>query len=425
MEVFNQNMLNNLFYILVSIFVLYFLADHMKLYQKKKIYQRTAMVICFSIPSFLCMLFPILIEPNCIHDFRQIPFLIGTLYGGWAVGFPLLILLLAFRFAIYGFNLITVAVYVSMFIAAAMYSRKFRKMTRSHKLIMSTALIFLLAIWSTLIAVVIADFEITYTYVIHFIVIPPFALMLVVYIVETLKDAVIMRSKLMKVEKMEVVSQLAASISHEVRNPLTVVKGFVQLLNSKSVTGEMREQYVSLALSELDRATSIIDDYLTFAKPAPQKVEKIAVDEELKKVIEMMRPIANNHSVRINWTLTPAVIEGCSQHVKQIFLNFMKNSIEAMEDGGDLRIEMNNDKEKVEIFIQDTGVGMTEDQINRFGEPYFSTKEKGTGLGTMVALRLIQSMKGSLQIKSVPQKGTTLIVTFPLVETKTKMKHVS
>jgi len=68
---------------------------------------------------------------------------------------------------------------------------------------------------------------------------------------------------------------------------------------------------------------------------------------------------------------------------------------------------------------------MTEDQINRFGEPYFSTKEKGTGLGTMVALRLIQSMKGSLQIKSVPQKGTTLIVTFPLVETKTKMKHVS
>lgn len=426
MELFNQNMLNNLFYILVSIFFLYFLADYVKILQERKRYNNIVMTLCLSVPILLCMKYPIYIAPNCVHDFRQIPFLIGTLYGGWAVGFPLLLVLLFARFFFYGFNLVTVFVYLAMFIVAALYSKQFQTLNRSKKIVMSACLTFFLAILATFIAIMVADFQVTLDYVIDFIIVPPFALLFVVYIVETLKDAVLMRSKLLKVEKMEVVSQLAASISHEVRNPLTVVKGFVQLLKSDDTTKEMRERYISIALSELDRASSIIDDYLTFAKPSPKSVERFAVDQELKKAIEMIRPVANHHSVQLSSNLQSGFMEGCTQHFQQIFLNFMKNSIEAMPNGGDLTIHSITEKEKVIITIEDNGIGMTDEQISRFGEPYFSTKEKGTGLGTMVALKLIHSMKGTLHIDSAPQKGTTLTITFPFADEKhIKVKQVS
>ena len=90
-----------------------------------------------------------------------------------------------------------------------------------------------------------------------------------------------------------------------------------------------------------------------------------------------------------------------------------KNAIEAMPDGGTLNISSSIHNNKVIIRIEDSGVGMSQEQINRFGEPYFSTKTKGTGLGTMVAVKIIETMQGSLKIRSVITKGTTLIITFP------------
>jgi two-component system, sporulation sensor kinase B len=409
----NQNVLNNLFYILVSIFVFYFMYDHVRFFQKYRRHQQLLMIVCLSVPLILCMKFPIYIAPDCVHDLRQIPFLIGTLYGGGAVGFPLLVILLLVRFVLYGYNFITVVVYAAMFMITALYSPTFNKLNRKKKLVMSTLLTFFLAILSTFIAIIIADFKVTESYIVDFILVPPIGILFVVYIIETLKDAIIMRSKLIKVEKMEVVSQLAASISHEVRNPLTVVSGFIQLLKAPNLSNESRDKYIDIALEELGRARLIIDDYLTFAKPAPQKNEKILVDQELRKVIDMVRPMANMNSVKISQNLVKSCIFGSIQHFHQCFLNLLKNSIEAMPNGGELNIASFIYQDKVVIKIQDSGIGMTPEQISRFGEPYFSTKEKGTGLGTMVALKIIETMNGTLDIDSAVNKGTTLTITFP------------
>jgi two-component system, sporulation sensor kinase B len=409
----NHNVLNNLFYILVSIFVFYFVYDHVRFFQKYRRYQQLLMIVCLSVSLILCMKFPIYIAPDCVHDLRQIPFLIGTLYGGGAVGFSLLVILLFVRFVLYGYNFITVVVYATMFIITAFYSPMFDKLNQKKKLVMSMLLTFFLAILSAFIAIIIADFKVTESYLVDFILVPPIGILFVVYIIETLKDAIIMRSKLIKVEKMEIVSQLAASISHEIRNPLTVVKGFMQLLKTPDLSNELRDKYIHIALEELDRARLIIDDYLTFAKPAPQKIEKILVDQELRKVIDMVRPMANMNSVRISENVVTGCIIGSTQHFHQCFLNLLKNSIEAMPNGGELNITSFIDKDKVVIKIQDNGIGMTREQISRFGEPYFSTKETGTGLGTMVALKMIQTMNGTLDIDSAVNKGTTLTITFP------------
>ncbi|HDR8476452.1 TPA: HAMP domain-containing histidine kinase, partial [Bacillus cereus] len=380
-------------------------------YLKK--YKILLITLCSSIPLILCMRYPIYMDESCIHDLRQIPVIIGTLYGGFPVGIILFTILLITRFIFYGFNMLTVVVYGIMFIVTALASSKFNTYNRKLKVAFSMFLTFFLAIFTTVIVLTLSDFEVNNLYIIYFMVLPTTLMLFIVYINEVIKDAVLMRSKLIKMEKMEIVSQLAASISHEVRNPLTVVKGFTQLLKTPNLTPESRDEYIKHILEELNRAQEIIDDYLTFAKPSPEKLDQISVKQELNRVINMILPLCNMNTIHITQDFSEATIVGNKQHFQQCFLNLIKNSIEAMPNGGTLNISSSINNSKVEIRIEDSGVGMSQEQIHRFGEPYFSTKTKGTGLGTMVAVKIIETMYGSLKIRSIVSKGTTLTITFP------------
>lgn len=408
----NQNVLDNLFYILVSIFVFFVLIDNFK---TLKNYQKTLLTACMSLPSILCMKFPIYIDEYCVHDLRQIPFLIGILYGGWPVGAALLIISLAIRFFIYGFNSLTLIVYIVIFIITALLSKKFSMFNRKNKLIFSVLLSLCLGILTTSIAVIISDsFRVTEAYMFYFIFLPPVVMFFVVYIIEILSDAISIKSKIAKLEKMEVVSQLAASISHEVRNPLTVVKGFIDLLKAPNLSQEVREQYFQHVVRELKSAETIISEYLAYAKPATEDIGIILIDREIRSIIEMTKPLANMKSVKISEELVPGITRGNIQHFKQCFLNLIKNSIEAMPNGGELSLVTLVSKFDIIIEISDNGVGMTKEQINRFGEPYYSTKEKGTGLGSMVVVKTIETMHGKIKINSVLNKGTTIRITLPI-----------
>ncbi|PHB57018.1 two-component sensor histidine kinase [Bacillus toyonensis] len=406
----NQNVLNNLLYILSSIFIFYFIYDNGR-YLKK--YKRLLIILCTSIPLILCMRYPIYMDESCIHDLRQIPVIIGTLYGGFPVGIILFTILLITRVLFYGFNMLTVIVYGTMFIITAFASTKFNTYNRKVKVAFAMFLTFFLAIFTTVIVLTLSEFEVNNLYIIYFILLPTTLMLFIVYFNEVLKDAVFMRSKLIKMEKMEIVSQLAASISHEVRNPLTVVKGFTQLLKTPNLSPESRDEYIEHILEELNRAQEIIDDYLTFAKPAPEKLDHISIDQELNRAINMILPLCNMNTIHITKDFSKATIVGNKQHFQQCFLNLIKNSIEAMPNGGTLNISSTISNNKVIIRIEDSGIGMSQEQINRFGEPYFSTKSKGTGLGTMVAVKIIETMHGNLKIQSTVSKGTALTITFP------------
>ncbi|MGW6384779.1 ATP-binding protein [Peribacillus butanolivorans] len=407
----NQNILDNLFYILVSILIYSILLDHGKRLNQ---YCKALITTCMSFPIILCMKFPIYIDEYCVHDLRQIPFIIGTLYGGWPVGAALLVILLTFRFTIYGFNLLTLIVYIVIFIITALFSSKFKNFNRKNKLNSSILLILFLGILTSFISLVMSDyFRITEAYVFYFIILPPFIIVLAVYIMEILKDAILIRTQMVRLEKMEIVSQLAASISHEIRNPLTVVKGFVQLLKASDLSQEVKEHYIEHVVRELNSAESIISEYLAFAKPAIEKVDNIFINREIGYVIEMIKPLANMNLVNISEQLTPGITRGNIQHFKQCFINLIKNGIEAMPNGGELSIVSYKNNFDIIIEISDNGIGMNKEQINRFGEPYYSCKEKGTGLGSMLAVKTIQTMNGTLNINSVSNKGTTITVTLP------------
>jgi two-component system sporulation sensor kinase B len=383
--------------------------------KKFKNHKNLLLTVSMSLPIVLCMKFPIYTDQYCVHDLRQIPLFIGTLYGGWAAGAALLIISLFTRFAIYGFNSLTLVVYLVLYLATVLFSTKFNRMNKKSKLMTSALLIFVLELLTTEIALKMSDyFKVTEAYIFYFIMIPPVTMFFLVYLIEVLMDAIHIRSNIVKMEKMDVVSQIAASISHEVRNPLTVIKGFIELLKTPDLSQNDKERYIQHALRELSTAEAIISDYLAFAKPAIEKVEPIVIDKEIKNLIEVIKPFANMNTVKVTNQLGSGMVLANTNYFRQCILNLMKNAIESMENGGELKVLSLTDKNHAIIKISDNGIGMSKEQINRYGEPYYSNKEKGTGLGSMVVLKTVQTMNGKLDIESVPSDGTTIMITLPM-----------
>ncbi|WP_423802253.1 PAS domain S-box protein [Neobacillus sp. SAB-20_R2A] len=217
---------------------------------------------------------------------------------------------------------------------------------------------------------------------------------------------------LLNSEKLTIAGQLAAGIAHEVRNPLTAIKGFLQLMERK-----MEDQtYFGIIESEIDRIELILSELLVLAKPQDVKFESVylpALIEDIKTLIDT-QAIMNNVSIEVVNTNGPITIKGDKNQLKQVFINFLKNAIEAMPNGGSCIIEMKAIGEnKVQIFFKDTGDGIPPHILKRMGEPFFTTKENGTGLGIMISKQIIENHHGTVHFWS-DKKGTIIEVTLPL-----------
>ncbi|MFD0715708.1 ATP-binding protein [Paenibacillus sp. GCM10027626] len=229
------------------------------------------------------------------------------------------------------------------------------------------------------------------------------------------KELELYNHQLQRTEKMKIISDLAASIAHEVRNPMQVTRGFLQLLSSKSDNNN--KKYFTMAITELDRASAIITDFLTFAKPEMETIVLMDLQQELSKVETIMSPLTVMHGGVLQVHVPEKLyILGNPSKFKQAFINMVKNSTEALQQEGIIRIEAWAEKDTAVIRIADNGEGMNGEQLAKLGEPFFSTKTVGTGLGLMVTFRIIEVMKGTLEFHSVKGKGTEAIIRFPLAD---------
>ncbi len=224
------------------------------------------------------------------------------------------------------------------------------------------------------------------------------------------------RERIMQSERLNVVSELAASVSHEIKNPLTVISGFLQLLNkSKSLSSE-EKGYVDLSLQELNRAEKIVNDYLSFAKPQSETMIYSNMSAELEYTKNIIMPYASTHKVEIHFSFNNTLSKDYDRNeIQQCFINLFKNAVEAMKEkgGGILDIEVWENKQNIIILVRDTGIGMTKDEIACLGQPYYSTKKEGTGLGMFMVYSAIQKVKGSIDVQSEKGKGTTFLITIP------------
>ncbi|MEK4518316.1 ATP-binding protein [Paenibacillus sp. FSL H8-0122] len=219
-------------------------------------------------------------------------------------------------------------------------------------------------------------------------------------------------NELQRSEKMEIISELAASVAHEVRNPLQVTRGFLQILGERS--GNKEKEYLQMAVGELDRASVIITDFLTFAKPGVDIVDVFEVSGELKHVSGILMPLANLQGGSIELRLQQELqVTGSPAKFKQAFINLIKNSIESLQEEGQIVVTAWRTGSSVIISVKDNGEGMKVSELARLGEPYYSNKTKGTGLGLMVTFRIIEAMNGTIKFNSRKGEGTEVLIELP------------
>ena len=218
---------------------------------------------------------------------------------------------------------------------------------------------------------------------------------------------------ILRSEKLAVVGELAAGVAHEIRNPLTSIKGFMQLAKQQ---GEFNPRYVQIMLSEISRIDSIVSEYLSLAKPnknSPKSLQNI--DTLVRNVITLFESQTNLKNIMIHSKLDHSYQIMCNPNeIKQVLINIFQNAIEAIGSNGDIFITLKNISEDgVEIIVIDNGCGIEKERLKKIGEPFFSTKEKGTGLGLLTSNRIIEKHNGTIKIHSEVNKGTEVRVFLP------------
>jgi len=205
---------------------------------------------------------------------------------------------------------------------------------------------------------------------------------------------------LLRAEKMAAAGRLTASIAHEVNNPLQSVQNCLHLAGREDVPPEKRKEYFDLARNELDRLMKTMQRMLDFYRPGAVKIEQVDVLELLGHVLSLTSQQLGQRHIEIKTDLPKSLpaIYAVSSQVQQIFFNLILNSLDAMPGGGDLTISAQALDRGVELIFQDSGPGIPEDRRNNIFEPFFSTKEGGTGLGLTVSYNIVTAHGGTLDL---------------------------
>ncbi len=215
-----------------------------------------------------------------------------------------------------------------------------------------------------------------------------------------------------RLDRLDLIGQMAAAISHEVRNPLTVVKGFLQMFTTKPKFFEENE-YFQLMISELDRANSIITDFLSVSRTKKSEFMEI----NLNKIVEFIFPLIyadalqGDKNILLDLNLIPD-LKLDKEEIKQLVLNLVRNGLEAMTAGGCIKISTRSENEDIVLSIQDEGHGLPQEILNQIGTPFITTKANGTGLGLAVCYGIVSKHEGKINIETSP-KGTIFNVRFP------------
>jgi PAS domain S-box-containing protein len=216
-------------------------------------------------------------------------------------------------------------------------------------------------------------------------------------------------------EKLKVAGQLAAGIAHEIKNPLTSLKGFIQLMKAEEVP---TKKYLEIMEDELHRLDVISNELLVLAKPHKNKVNVNNLTKIVKEVIFLLEAEAMKKSIQLVSVIDEQdLLILCDIHkVKQVLINIMKNGIEAMEHSGVITIQVSPRAHNAQVSITDQGCGIPDEYLNQIGKPFFSTKATGNGLGLMICQKIISEHGGEMSVKTTSGEGTTFTIQLPLVK---------
>jgi two-component system NtrC family sensor kinase len=233
------------------------------------------------------------------------------------------------------------------------------------------------------------------------------------------------QSRLLHSEKLAAIGALAATVAHEINNPLTGVYTYIKLMERKIVQGQYGAEemekfrgYLDTMRREVERTSAIVQNLLDFTRPKEPVRKPMSLVRVVEESLSLVRNKLALNNVEVENLMEPLPeILADPAHMKQVFLNLMINACEAMEGGGTLTIrsELDEGKNLATVSVRDTGVGIEAENLARIFDPFFSTKEKGTGLGLSVVNSIVTRHNGRVEIDSSPGKGTTVRVSLPIL----------
>jgi len=217
-------------------------------------------------------------------------------------------------------------------------------------------------------------------------------------------------------DRLAAVGRVAAGIAHEIRNPLAAMRGAIQVLKSDMEGDSSQAQLMGIILNESDRLNKIITDFLTYARPRLADFEPVDVRDVIGETLTLLRhspDLHKDHKIEEVLADEPMMTDADASQLKQVFWNLSRNAIQAMPNGGTLRVEVRRRKSgRIQIIFSDTGVGMSSQQVERLFEPFSSTKGS-TGLGLSIVYQIIRDHGGSINVRSLEGQGTTINVELP------------
>lgn len=393
----------------IMIYQLFFNESKLK---RKKPYSKLLLVLLIML--YLTMSFPIVLKEGYNYDFRVIPVIISFVYLGIIPGLISVTLLFIYRIYIGGDGIFINFVNITMVSAILIFFKlKYESFMLKNKIFV-VSIVFFVSAGIKILFMFMSQETNQISFMTMFYICCWLSLLIVVFIIEYVDKHLKIQNELQRAEKLSVISQLAASVAHEIRNPMTTVKGFLQLMKSDTYVNSNHEYYIDISLKELKHAESIINDYLSLAKPNTKGFSSLNLSSELMNTISLITSYSNIKNISIDTSIQDSLyINGNKDELKQILVNIIKNGIEAMEGNGVLTIRAYKKNGEVFIEVIDTGIGMTEEQVRRIGTPFYSTKENGTGVGLTISYNLVHSMKGKVELESQPGKGTKFSILFP------------
>ncbi|KGX91246.1 ATP-binding protein [Pontibacillus marinus] len=214
-------------------------------------------------------------------------------------------------------------------------------------------------------------------------------------------------------DKIPFIGELSTSVIHEIRNPLTTLKGFMSLLETE--TTNKGKEYVGIMRSEIERIEKMANDYLHCSKPQTHQVQQQNIVALIQSVVFLLEPSAQNKQISIhsNFNDQPIHIKCDEVQIKQAIINIIKNAIEATPNHGEIIVDIKQKDHTVLILINDNGSGMSQEHLNQLGISFFTTKETGTGLGLMVTYNLIKNHGGQIDVSSKKGEGPSFLIQLP------------
>ena len=219
--------------------------------------------------------------------------------------------------------------------------------------------------------------------------------------------------KIRERDRLATLGEMSAGLAHEIRNPLGAIKGAAQYLQP-TMENMAQNEFLKIIVDEVDRLNKVVTQFLNYAKPFQQSLTETNLDELLKKTLQTVTADMSSQ-IKFIYTADPQtpLVTVDPQHMNQVFLNLIRNALQAMPEGGELKVFLKPTKETVQIIFEDTGVGIAPENVKNLFIPFFTTKEEGSGLGLPICQKIIKAHNGTIQVESTLQKGTKFIITLP------------